>query len=240
MKKGFSIINIVIILGIIIVVYLAYSKYYKAKTPLEPGGLSQTELVENQKQAQNGSLFKSKSTFQEQESENKADPLPDTSTLPQERYPVEPSDPVDSQKPTGPTTNNGYYENKTYNYSLIVPADWPLKIRGDNNISLGTSPPKDGQGAIKIEIGENVEAEIAEAKAEAKKYPGFITLTEEPITIGAVVGNKLTMINNMSRMEDIYIFLIRSDLDYIIKYSNESSSYVNQVEKALNTFKFTK
>lgn len=175
----------------------------------------------------------------EEKKENTANPLPNLSTLPTERYSINDTFEKDI-KLVGPSTVNGFYKNSTYSYSLSVPSVWPLKVRGEDNISLGITPPKDGQGAIKIEVGENVRAEIEEAKSEAKKYVGMVSLSEKPYTLGGVEGIQLILTNQMVGVKSYYIVISKYNLDYIIKYSNESPLFIVQVEASLKTFKFTK
>lgn len=70
----------------------------------------------------------------------------------EERTPKDPSIPIDKQitetpiNPDEPEDNepeyNGTYTNNTYNYSISYPPAWPVKVRRENNISIGTVPPK--------------------------------------------------------------------------------------------------
>ena len=134
----------------------------------------------------------------------------------------------------------GYYQNYTYFYQISFPPDWPIIIRSENNVSLGTVPPKDGQGAITIEVSSGESGnEVKQAKAEAAKYPGLVSLTEESFTLAGVTGTKITLNNFMAKTKNIYILLINNSLNYIIKYSQESAEFSRQTEQALLTFKFT-
>ena len=237
MKKIFSFLNLFIILCLILFIYLFYNKYVNENTF---NNKEDTErVISNDKNQEEERLRDDKQIDNIEKKEENVNPLPDLSTLPVERQKIDDKAKEDTRL-IGQSTVNGFYENNVYNYSISVPSTWPLKLRGDDNVSLGTTPPKNGQGAIKIEVGENVVEEIEEAKNEAKKYVGMVSLHEEPLTLGGVKGVKLTLTNQMAGVKSFYIVLNKYNLDYIIKYSNESPSFLVQVEAALKTFKFTK
>ncbi len=137
-------------------------------------------------------------------------------------------------------TTPGFYENTTYNYSFSFPEDWPIKIRSEENISVGTIPPKNGQGAITVEVADDLGNEIEEAKAEAQRYPGIITIKETPIIIDGISGTKMTLYNSLNDLTDVYIYLKKGGHYYVIKYSEESPSFLADIENTLTTFKFTR
>ena len=121
-----------------------------------------------------------------------------------------------------------------------MPASWPLKVREESNISLGTVPPKNGQGAITIEVGgKSLDQEIKQAEAEVKKYSGMMEITREPIILSGVTGEKMILNNLIIKREDIYILLKKGGLYYLIKYSEESPEFTKEAEEAVNRFKFT-
>lgn len=142
-------------------------------------------------------------------------------------------------EPEIPTTP-GFYENFTYNYKFSYPTDWPIKIRREENISVGTIPPQNGWGAITVEVAVDMDNEIEQAKEEAGRYPGLITIKEIPIIIGGTPGTKMTLYNSTNNLTDVYIYLKKNNYYYAIKYSEESTAFVAQAEKALSSFSFTK
>ena len=251
MKKGFSILNIVVFFCALAFIYLAYNKYYKPK-------IATNNLVQNQTSSSTPSQDHSSPVILEPEKPIKppraatitkdtptdegGNALPDLSTLPKDKPQTGATTSTESPTTTiAPTTNNGYYENRTYGYSLTCLPDWPLIIRSEENVSIGTVPPENGQGAITIEVTtDNVTGEINAAEAEAKKYPGVITLTKEKITIDGVTGDKIVMVNSLVGTTNVYIFLPKNNLNYSIKYAQESPRFTANAETAIQTFKFTK
>jgi len=238
MKKGFSIINILIIIGLLALVYLGYNKYVKndKEVGLDQGinmSTSTSGTIEQVRPPEDGSTIKSVPELTElvvdQSSSKKEEIVQPVQS--------EPAPPAESEEPM---TQNGFYQNATYNYEITCPADWPLKIRSEDNISIGTVPPKNGQGAINIKVSSHGSNEVQQAKNEAKKYPGVIAVAEETIVLSGVTGSKLIISNLLNKITNIYIILERNGWHYAIKYSEESANFVSQVEAALATFKFTK
>ena len=224
MKRGFSIINIVIIVGLILLAYLGYTRYLdnKIKQILKNPGYS----AEHKTLTNTESATSTDSTVKNQTT------LPKT-TVSQTITP-------EVNEITAQIIKKGYYQNDTYFYQISFPENWPIRVRSAENVSLGTVPPKDGQGAITIEISQGENNELEKAKAEAKKYAGLVSITEEPITLAGINGNKIIMNNFLANTKTINILLKKSNLNYIIKYSEESPQFISQVNKALATFKFTK
>ncbi|MFH1822556.1 MAG: hypothetical protein ABH830_02535 [Patescibacteria group bacterium] len=102
-------------------------------------------------------------------------------------------------------------------------------------------PPKNGQGAVTIEVTQGGSSdEINQVKAEVKKYPGILSLKEEQVTLAGLSGTKIIFSNLMLNTVNIYYILEKYGFSYAIKYSEESSEFVKQVEEVLTTFKFTK
>lgn len=245
MQKGFSLINIFLIIGIIALVYIGYNNYYlKKDTAVESGT---PELSQEEKTAavpENNGENANANEIPAQPVENPApknEPTSEEIIQPkQEGFLPEPI-PTPAPEPETPTTDNGYYENSTYKYAITAPADWPLKVREESNISIGTVPPKNGQGAITIEVGgKSLDQEIEQAEAEAKKYPGLVEITKEPITLAGLTGEKMILNNSVVNKKNIYILLEKGDSYYSIKYSEESERFAGQAEAAVKTFKFTK
>ena len=252
MKKGFSLMDILIIIGLILLTFLVWQRYFKIN-PLKENIVLKEKVATDQEKEEKTEEQESEAQTSEEEEEEKGgeskEPAsPQIPPVEEERDPRDPTlpppeeeeeEPQEEEEEEEPACPNGIYENKTYYYSISCPTDWPLKIRNEENISLGTVPPKDGWGAITIEIPkEDVNEEIESIKAEAGKYPG-VSIKEETIVLAGVVGNKVTLDNSLSQTKNIYIILEKNNVGYLIKYSHESSAFVAQVEDALETFKFT-
>jgi len=225
MKQGFSVIDITIIIGLILLAYLGYSQYLDSKTE---------RIIKNSDYPlQHSNLENTKSAA----STSANQPLKNQAAA--QKTAIEKIQIAETDKTITPASKKGYYENITYFYQISFPESWPIKIRSAENVSLGTVPPKNGQGAITIEISTGENNELEQAKAEARKYPGLISITEEPIALAGINGNKITLNNLMTKTKTINILLKKSNLNYILKYGEESSEFVDQVNKALATFKFT-
>lgn len=221
LKGGISIINIVIILGLIFLAYFGYTQYLDDKI--------KTDLISPEHTVKPKTVQAPTATAGSS-SENKT---ANKNITPQPTLTPAPLTPLASRK--------GYYKNNTYFYEISFPESWPIKVRSEDNVALGTVPPQNGQGAITIEITEGqTNNEIKQAKAEAAKYPGIVSLTEQPITLAGVTGTELILNNFMTKAKNIYILLIKNNLNYIIKYSEESAEFSKAAEQALTTFKFTK
>ena len=224
MSQGFSIINIIIILGLIWLAYLGYTQYLDNKVKKDLSGYvypPERTAPGKTEQAATADLS----------SGNR--PAPENIT-------VRPAPTPEAEKAIPPAGPRGYYRNYTYFYEIDLPESWPIKVRSESNVSFGARPPKNGQGAITIEIAPGENNELDQAKAEAKKYAGLISLTEEPTVLAGLSGNKIIMNNFLAKTKTIIILLKKSGLNYIIKYSEESPEFTGQVNKALATFKFTK
>jgi len=224
-KGGISIINIIIIIGLILLAYLSYTQYLdkKVKTSL------------------NSSVSRPESkTVQAPPAIAPTNSPPESKTLAPEIVSEQTPAPK-TVLPAISASQPGYYRNNTYFYEIDFPPDWPIRVRSEANISLGITPPKNGQGAITIEVAAGEGAnEIQQAKTEAAKYPGLVSLTEQSYTLAGVIGTKITLNNFMAKTKNIYILLVKNGLNYIIKYSEESAEFSREVEQALSTFKFTR
>ncbi len=220
--RGFSIINIIIIMGLILLAYLGYAQYLDNKVE---------KILKN---SESPSKFVTSENPQTATTTNSITIEKNSSTTTQATSKI-----LTTEKITE-TTKTGFYKNNTYFYQISFPENWPIKIQAASNVSLGTVPPKNGQGAITIEVTQGQSNEINQAKAEAKKYPEIISLTEEFITLSGVNGNKITITNLITKNKTINILLNKLNYNYIIKYSEESAEFVKQVNQALATFKFLK
>jgi hypothetical protein len=231
MKKFFSIINILIIIGIIALSYLSYNKYLEKNIE----EILKQEIDRTEKNINNKVM--------EPEQDGKI--MSETVTPSKNLSPTKPT-PSETQflsqpaKPAKPTTKNGFYQNDTYNYQITCPPDWPLRVRNEANVSIGIVPPKNGQGAITIEVISNSVNSVEEAKIEAEKYPGLIKVSETPIELAGVNGYKVMIDNSVTKTKRVYILLEKYGFQYALEYSEESANFVNQAQAALKTFKFTK
>lgn len=247
MNRGFSIISILIIIGLIVLGYLSYNNYIKKDNQVVdinllestsgPGEQTKQPAVEIKEDVSTNlspikeNVSVKKDSSPEVNKDNKIkEPLASEEEIPQVLPPVE-----DDRLPV----SSGFYQNDTYNYQITYPPDWPLRVRSEDNISIGTVPPKEGQGAITIEVSKEGGNEINKAKAEAKKYPGVMSIKEEDIFLSGTTGTKLILSNSITNITNIYIILEKYGLNYVIKYTEESSNFVKQVKSALETFKFT-
>ncbi len=230
MFKHFSIINIFIIIGLIVLVYLGYNKYIERniKKVLE----QEVNIVKESAEVEEA----------EQQKDNKAVILP-TESSGDSQAPKEPLIETESLdkpvEPAKPTTKNGLYENKIYSYRITCPSDWPLKIRNEANASIGIIPPKNGMGSITIQISETG-SEAEEAKAEAEKYAGLISISETTINLAGISGSKVIINNSVTKSKRVYILLEKYGFYYSIEYTEESADFVKQAEAAVQTFEFTK
>ena len=239
MHKGFSIINIIIIIGVIALSFLIYKDFIKKSQTKEIAQEKNVQIDINQeisnKTEQNQQPISTRSSAAKLSPEPAQ---PKEPTEPKKQTP-QPTQPPPKEEPT---TKNGLYQNLTYNYKITCPPDWPLRVRSEDNVSIGTVPPKNGQGAITIKATSSPEVtnEIEQAKTESKKYLGMVSISETPITLAGIEGVKIILKNLIAKTTNIYIMLEKYGFTYVIKYSEESTDFVNQVNTALQTFQFTK
>ncbi len=233
--KGFSLVNILIIVGLFFLGYLIYDDFFKKDNNI----INQEVLVNNISEGLESStssevIIKNNKNNNDVRFEDKnVQAVEDSKVIIQEKELEKPLEdlPKDNYQ-------SGYYKNYTYNYEIRYPTDWPLRVRSEENISVGTVPPKNGQGAITIEIGEDASDEIDQLKKEASKYPGLLSLEESKMIISGFSGLKIVLENNIANKKDVYIIIEKNNISYVIKYSYESDSFIKQVEEYLKTFKF--
>jgi hypothetical protein len=230
MNKSFSIINILIVVGIIAISYLSYDKYVEKNL----------EEILKQETSKTQKIFNEKT-----ELENKNKIILEKEEIPENLAPskIIPNKTQSSDQPVEPAKpaiKNGFYQNDTYNYQITYFPDWPLRVRNEADVSIGTVPPKNGQGAITIEVFSDGADPVEEAKAEAKKYPGLINISETPIELAGVSGSKVIIDNSVTKTRRVYILLEKYGFYYALEYSEESADFVNQVQDVLKAFKFTK
>lgn len=237
MKKGFSLLNIIILISVFSLAFIFY------------GNLKRSEfLVADATQNNNQELINTLDNALSQKQEKVADnitnevvqqktvsALPDPSTLPNSTKIIESPSVSSIEKAS---ENPGYFINEKYNYKITFPKDWNLKKDYLEEITIGTIPPKNGQGAVKIKIGENSESEVKKLEQEVKKYSEIMELRKEKIIIDETEADKLTVINNINGIKVIYIFFTKSNIDYMISYSYESDNFAREADKVINDFKF--
>jgi len=244
MKKAFSTINLLIIICLIILSFIIWQKYFKTdhfKKIFKSQEQTEEKMDEEKEKKEEEVKETEEETKEEEEKEeNKEEEeerTPKDPTIP----PEEEEEKEKEEEEEKPSCLGGVYENKTYYYTISCPDGWPLRVRNEGNVSIGTVPPKNGQGAITIEVEiEGIEEEIEDMKAEAQKYAGMISITEEMIIVAGVQGEKITLENNMANSKDVYIVLKKNNFNYLLKYSHESPEFVSLVEDTLKTFEFTK
>jgi hypothetical protein len=67
-----------------------------------------------------------------------------------------------------------------------------------------------------------------------------MSVSEQNFSIGEEKGRKFIFSNNIIGIKNYYVVLNKNSFDYIIKYSNQSTSFLNEAEKAISTFRFLK
>ncbi len=241
MCRGFSKIDIVLLIITIIFLVFVYNKFSKEKieeveikneivtddiNKINETNKADTSIVDSERDNLNLGEYKSV-----REKNLRGVSLKDT---------IKKEEPIEIVKKSKSlfSTDNGYYKNSTYNYEITCIPSWPLRIRTEENISIGTVPPKNGTGAITIEVEKESKDRVKDFKNEAQKHIGMVSVKEEKITVSGVVGTKLIVSVPLLGFRDVFIILNKNNYDYIIKYSEESSDFVKDVENAIRTFKF--
>jgi len=251
MLKGFSLINFLIVIGIIALAVLGYGEYQKNITSIQQQNDIKKETTDNSIGNKTNNTVKQNTVASSTKTKsNNTKNQNTTASSTKSNQPLKPAQPVTTLPPTNPATTSsptnknspaGFYENKTYNFSLSYPPEWPLRIRSEESITLGSIPPKNCLGALTIEVSTDQSSnEIQQAKTEANKFPGIITFKEESSTLAGVSTDKLTLVNSLTKYTNVYILFTKYGFYYVIKYSEESANFVNQVNQILLSFKFTK
>jgi len=211
-----KLIDFLIIVGIITIAFFGYQKYFKEQKIIDNNIILEKE--ESKKEESKKAI--KENNFKETEDKN----LNDNDVI----------------TPEEDNKRQGFYENKKYYYEIYFPKSWPLKVRSEENVSIGSIIPKDGYGAITIEINKNGGTEIEEVKKEAEKYSSFIRISEEDIILSGIKGTKLILDNKVNNIKNIYIILEKDKIFYALKYTEESTDFILQVKEILSSFKFTK
>lgn len=248
MRKGFSKIDILIILGLLVLGYLGFQNYNKKEDIIEssPESIEKNvisdskdkinnynEVVEgnNEEIVQVVNNNKIETGEEKINSEGEDVEVIDSSVI---------STPDEGQKEDIPDVIAGFYSNEVYNYELNYPPEWPTRVYSDDSIRIGFAPPEDGFGALNIEVGTDAESEVEDAKAEASKYAGMVSLKETTASVAGISGTKLIVSNLVAQITSVYIIISKNGYDYVFKYTEESAGFVNDVNNILESFKFTK
>jgi hypothetical protein len=236
------------ILILILVVILSYAAWNKYKNNILSGGNVLTEIKKEESENQAATSSQDKKPESSLRN-NKIKPEPANLKESHEEQtgaaPISPpenigidsvqedagSDEEEEQEP-------GFYQNKTFGYEIYFPESWPIKEHSQDHIVIGTNPPKNGQGAITIEVGRNAQAELDEIKKQAEQYSGLMNITEEKIQVAGKTADKIRLKNNVAGTVNVYIIIGHMNYDYILKYSEESSDFVDKVDSAINSFSF--
>lgn len=222
-NQGVILIDILIILCLATLIFIGYYEFRKknVSNPNEP----EMQKAEEKKSTNNQTLPASLPNATNTES-------PDVST----------TAPAITTTEATPNKNekSGFYQNSTYFYSISYPPEWPVKERSAENVSVGIVPPKNGVGAITIEVSQtSFDNEINQTKNEIKKY-SFIELKETPYVIDGITGTKFSLSNTAINTTNVIITLEKNKIFYALKYAEESENFIKAVENALLSFKFTK
>ncbi len=237
-----------ILLGLIITLfylsYLNFTRNEKEESRIENGGSknalvnkkndSSEETGKNKKESTGYNSDISDKEFKEKQTDTPTPKIKQSSELPEN---IE-------REQEKPEPKNGFYKNSVYDYEVKFPKEWPLRVRSREHVSVGHTIPEDGMGAITIEVSEEAGSEVKEAKKEAQKYPGMVSIKEEAIFVAGVQGTKYILKENMSGETDEYILLSKYGRNYLIKYpvaSEEinSEKFLEKVDYVLSGFKFT-
>src|SRR6056297_619427 len=210
MSKIFSPLNVAIVVVLVGVAFLAYGRLVQEPQP------SPEKSSPSQSQEQSGEEKKTSSSVSESEPEKEhRTPTPE---IIQKKDEV-PERIKEREEKEDEQRKRGFYENQTYNYQVTFPKEWPLKISTKKKVAFGHVFPKNGLGAVKVEIGRNVQGELQEAKQEAMAQPG-ISIQEEKTSIDGVPATKYILVNSMAGDRDFNILVENYGFDYIIKYSD--------------------
>ncbi|MCD4694544.1 hypothetical protein K8R62_04270 [bacterium] len=246
MIKYFKLSNIVLIFLFCAIVYFGYFSFFKKDSEINIGNIFTNKQTDNdigqvndKPESKNNNL--DKEIENKTASSNSVDEKEVITPIPKIKQMEIPERILEEDRKEEPS--NGFYENPTYSYQAKFPKDWPLRIRSKENVSFGYVIPKDGLGAVTIEVSQDAGNEIEEAKKEAKKYPGMIEFKEETIFIDGFQGTKYTLIENMSGEKDFYILIEKNKYSYLIKYPGESDDldskrFLGEVNYILDNFKF--
>ena len=240
MKKGFSILNIIIIAGFLVLGFLMFNKFAHKNDVNIKELNNQTNQDQENLGADSLNIAPSVPTNKKENKLNeiqmKASALPDPSTLPT----TDPGTYISAgvEEKIEVPAHNGTFLNEKYNYSIKFPPSWNLKDTYADNISIGSIPPKNGLGALNIKIGSDTQGEISKLKSEVKKYTGILSLEEKSTSIDGVTANELILINLINNTRDVYTIFSYAGTGYVIKYNSESDDFVKQAKTVLANFKF--
>ncbi len=236
-KKGFSKIDILFLVFFVIFIFIVYNKFFKEKktdinlieTKIKDEKIIKDENTEKIHDKVDDLSLGDYKTIREKNLGDRS--IEDTRKEDENIVTSEPN------KNNVISTDNGYYKNAKYKYEITCPTSWPLRVRSEENISIGTVPPKNGVGAINIKVGSKIKDELEQAKKMVAQSGGMASIKEEKVVLAGITGTKV-IVSVMMSPRDIYILLNKDNFDYLIKYSEESPGFISQAEEALKTFKF--
>ena len=235
MSKFFSPLNLLTIAVILGVLYLGYNQFFASPAPTsdpqkkeDAGKNKDSEPVAN-KQGQDKKTGSSPA-------EHKT-PTPDI-VQNKDDIPQRIKEKDQKEREQDEEKKSGFYESLTYHYQVDYPKEWPLKIRNKEMVAFGHTYPKNGLGAVKVEVGDNIESEVEQAKQQALTQPD-ISISEESTFVDGVSATKYIFDNSMTGDKDFKIVVEKYGHDYILQYSNESPEFLSQAERVVDNFKFT-
>lgn len=239
MKKGFSLLNVIILVSILSLGFILYKNYIVPpinKQPLEKDNTIEKIDANKTNEIPTENIEITEKEKPESTTKEEVSALPDPSTLPDPSKKTEPIS--DTSKEESETTSPGYFANETYNYEISFPTNWRIQDSYLEEITIGTIPPKNGQGAIKIKIGNNPESEIKTIEKEVKDYSSVMELKEEKTTVDGIEADKLTLTNKVNGIKTYYLFFSKGSFSYIISYNYESQEFFIEAETVVDNFKF--
>jgi hypothetical protein len=244
MIKYFKLSNIALVILFFAIIYFGYFSFLKKDPGIKINDIFTGEEIDNSTRQVDGRPGNDNDNLRKENeitSSNDSDEKEVVTPTPKIKQREIPERILEEDRKEEPS--NGFYKNPTYGYQVNFPKEWPLRIRSKENVSFGYVIPKDGLGAVTIEVSQDAGNEIEEAKEEAKKYAGMIEFKEETVFIDGVKGIKYTLIENMSGEKDFYILIERGMYSYLIKYPGESDDldskrFLGEVNYILNNFKF--
>jgi len=133
------------------------------------------------------------------------------------------------------------FSNDQHNYSLTIPASWPIKVNDANQVTFGTVPFETGSGWLTLSITpgltvsdwvqENYSSETENASTTLQTAADF----QSPTGLGAKVYTKN---QSSSSLENFVVFDHDKKL-YILNYLTNDEKFNNEVLQIINSLAFT-
>lgn len=235
MSKIFSPLNLLTLVVIIGVAYLGYNQIFSPDEQiLKKDDKKEAEVKEKDTSSETSEIQKNEESLKKEDQTPTPDIIQERNKSLEKRR-IQKDQPKEEQQQNKP----GFYENQTYYYQVNYPSDWPLKISTKEKVSFGHIFPKNGIGAVKVEIGEDAQEKIQKAKDKAQGRSG-IRIEEQNTTVDGIQATKYIFHNSLAGDKDFNILVENYGHDYIIKYSAESPEFVNQAERVVDSFEFIK